>query len=1037
MAQTGEGLERRREVGSTGAAGTDKFDIHFQALCSAVEQEKIDKARSILENQTHVNVNGVNGDGFTLLDLAFMTGNQSVLSLVVTHGGKEGAFFPSPEAVSAHLLSLTTESRKQVEKFNQLVKLTSSGAAPTGALSQVQLKECEKQLSLWQKRLGTMKKLKTGFDSSVCPHAPLEVVASVTGAKTINVRVKEPEKFGNSLYTKFKIQWSKCDTFKDIAGEVEVKTIHTLEYNIESLTEGQRYFIRASFGNPKGYGPFCASKPKSLVPSSWRNIDQVPPRISDQSSIVTSLLDQLLKSRSSDLSDYSVEEDQDQEDGRIRKKGLLQLFQTAPKFSKTPKHGVYLCSIMYHEDKVLLTNEDMLPFVEVQDDIPGNSNLNAEFLWLTKMCFMWPDLSKLRSDLGKVCVNSFRFRLLTAATIMQSALGTENLGVTYCKPLRHNSGGAIVLSLIHQVKSPKSMVSLSLKWAPLTKAQKRVGGEEEGGVVDMVRSSLRDQILFHQVSSVSVSKGLHLCYLQSHTTIDSMSVVTTNTSPSILPYIKIRENPHVTSEEWQWIRHLNSLSPSLLPTSPTTNFLIGEGEEGVSEELPKSSLRPTESQYAFGRSLQTAVVRLFQYLEVEEDGDKGEHRIYDSEIIELSPDISLVLILPSTDNVCSVNETTMAINLNRADLSLVPLQAWEVLHLSTYHKKLLSQYAKLSSILDVDFSIARQNQREALSTEESGQAGTALDLLQGISENLEKTWTGVRWIRDVLSEARAKAENVGLSIGLLTEWYTNQPDSPDDSQFSSQYTGSNLQVKSANVFRLDTLTNWNTRTNHSSSSDSGTLGKGGLSRTPTTRSDPLQFSIMNKENEGHLTNLAHVRTRLLADGSQLPLPPPPDQGGPSSNYSSLNYSVSTNSIDSNDNDLVGPRQLDIICPQPSSSPEPNILQVFAAYDTGLAQGTSVRISVSTNTSAREVVDLVIKQLNMAVILKGKEGPLYENEKLRNFCLVAVIGNRERCLRDDFKPLNLQNPWKKGRLFVRMKHDLLAAIEHISRHTTML
>ena len=104
---------------------------------------------------------------------------------------------------------------------------------------------------------------------------------------------------------------------------------------------------------------------------------------------------------------------------------------------------------------------------------------------------------------------------------------------------------------------------------------------------------------------------------------------------------------------------------------------------------------------------------------------------------------------------------------------------------------------------------------------------------------------------------------------------------------------------------------------------------------------------------------------------------------------------------------------------------------------GLAQGTSVRIAVTTSTSAREVVDLVIKQLNMAVILKGKDGPLYENEKLRNFCLVAVIGSRERCLRDDFKPLNLQNPWKKGRLFVRMKHDLLAAIEHISRHTTML
>merc|ERR1712150_273163 len=265
---------------------------------------------------------------------------------------------------------------------------------------------------------------------------------------------------------------------------------------------------------------------------------------------------------------------------------------------------------------------------------------------------------------------------------------------------------------------------------------------------------------------------------------------------------------------------------------------------------------------------------------------------------------------------------------------------------------------------------------------------------------------GVRWVRDVLSEARLKT-SVGIQVTGLTDWYTNQPDTPDDSQFGS---GS---VKSGNIYRLDsgldTLSNWNSRER-----------VGGLSRTPTTRSDPTQqFNVLNKENESHLTNLAHMRTRLMSDGT-VPAPEP------HSNYSSLN------SIDSNDNEIMSQ-----LYPRQAHSPEPNILQVFAAYDTGLAQGTSVKISVTTNTTAREVVDLVVKQLNMAVILKGKEGPLYENEKLRNFCLVAVIGNRERCLRDDFKPLNLQNPWKKGRLFVRMKHDLLAAIEHISRHTTML
>jgi hypothetical protein len=119
------------------------------------------------------------------------------------------------------------------------------------------------------------------------------------------------------------------------------------------------------------------------------------------------------------------------------------------------------------------------------------------------------------------------------------------------------------------------------------------------------------------------------------------------------------------------------------------------------------------------------------------------------------------------------------------------------------------------------------------------------------------------------------------------------------------------------------------------------------------------------------------------------------------------------------------------------TPAPGILQVYAAYETGLATGTSLKLHVTPWTTAREVVDLVVKQLNMAVVLKGKDGPIYPSDKLKNFCLVAVIGARERCLRDDFKPLQLQNPWKKGRLYVRQKQDVLAALEHSSRHTAYL
>lgn len=105
------------------------------------------------------------------------------------------------------------------------------------------------------------------------------------------------------------------------------------------------------------------------------------------------------------------------------------------------------------------------------------------------------------------------------------------------------------------------------------------------------------------------------------------------------------------------------------------------------------------------------------------------------------------------------------------------------------------------------------------------------------------------------------------------------------------------------------------------------------------------------------------------------------------------------------------------------------IQVYAAYETGLTNGTSLKLHVTTETTTREVVDLVVKQLNMAVLLKGKEGPIYGEQDLREFCLVAIIGARERCLRDDFRPLQLQNPWRKGRLYVRKKMDVLAALEH--------
>ena len=60
-------------------------DIHFSALCNAIEHEKCEKARAILETHPALLLDQNNNDGFTPLDLAFMTGNQEILQLLIHH----------------------------------------------------------------------------------------------------------------------------------------------------------------------------------------------------------------------------------------------------------------------------------------------------------------------------------------------------------------------------------------------------------------------------------------------------------------------------------------------------------------------------------------------------------------------------------------------------------------------------------------------------------------------------------------------------------------------------------------------------------------------------------------------------------------------------------------------------------------------------------------------------------------------------------------------------------------------------------------
>ena len=49
-----------------------------------------------------------------------------------------------------------------------------------------------------------------------------------------------------------------------------------------------------------------------------------------------------------------------------------------------PYRGVYLASVVCCEDRILVTNDDLLPVIEVDENYT-NASLNTDFHWLMKV----------------------------------------------------------------------------------------------------------------------------------------------------------------------------------------------------------------------------------------------------------------------------------------------------------------------------------------------------------------------------------------------------------------------------------------------------------------------------------------------------------------------------------------------------------------------------------------------------------------------------------------------------------------------------
>ncbi|CAG4975413.1 unnamed protein product [Colias eurytheme] len=1234
-------------------------NIHLQALFAAVEHGYLDKARNILES-TDVDVNSVNTDGLSPLDVAVLTGNRPLAKMLMEFGAKEGNQFKSPEALGAHLRRLCREAESRLHDAtpdrtaHDATRSSASGqAGTTGCAGSAS--EKDKQAQHWDRRHRTLKRLVSGWGSARVAGGGAGPQLEVEGGHAVTVRldVLAPH---SAIVTKYRVEWSSRADFSNVCGTREVPACSLTGKGgtggrvvVSGLTRGRRYFFRVSAGNLKGWGPSTVSVPRSVVPSSWRDVSSRPPRPSP--STASERLDALAAAAAT--ARCRPTPPPPARPPRKTAATIRQLFTANTKFQKNLRRGVYLACVLYHEDKVLVTGEDFLPVVEVDETYPAC--IYTDFHWLMKVSCAWEEVKALRGalerhagpsahfrlkllaaaaqlqsalalhdlgtdhlytliytaaweevkalrgalerhagpsahfrlkllaaaaqlqsalalhDLGTDHLYTliytaaweevkalrgalerhagpsahFRLKLLAAAAQLQSALALHDLGQVYPWPLR-DAHGTLVLSLVGRARGPK-LPALNARWAPAGRLRRRPLSDDDS-LAERLLASVRAQLAFSRACGAGLARGLYAGYLKLQSSVDAVRLVAPASAPAATPHQRVRDNPHVSAEEWEYLRSQSGRT---------------EDNQAISNLSINSNDKPSESQQIFLEQIATACRKLLRDMDVSADNALA-HRIYDLEVIELNSDVTFIMICPPAEQACSVPGQKEML-LQRGDLLSLPIQAFEMIHLQTYHPDILHKYCKLSCVLELDIAMAAHSHREAFSCTELQTTKEKLTKLEELQNSLNLVWKSERWLMDLISFARDK-DKAGPNSGILLKYVLEKTPSQICSDSGSCDRDVNLKI---DLLQIPCRDGKITKTSPGRGSWPGPAGNGNHANLhPEFSKSEQQLSIaprqasvstLNLSSSQYLTDSKFARkgsadsqytqssamsNNFMSSNSQFDvkstgshasnnsnrLPPSRSEDTlvlqneniePKPRPHSINTTMSTTSSPlltvkhnmysgsmisvrtgnesaqslSSDSESqscpkLRPPNYRTVMPSKSmtnvKSPEidftdtgqevksvkrqplletqeedlnkkvpkteekqdseertdptserrivdqPGILQVFAAYETGLAAGTSLKLHVTPRTTAREVIDLVVKQLNMAAVLKGKPGPVYPPERLQDFCLVAVIGARERCLRDDFRPLQLQNPWRRGRLYVRLKHDVLAAIQHSAK-----
>ncbi|CAI2357173.1 unnamed protein product [Caenorhabditis sp. 36 PRJEB53466] len=923
----------------------------------ACEQNDAEALKVVLDKNQFDLSNVVNGNyeqyptKWSLLDIAINLNNVKCAILLQERG-----------AIESFQLNSLEKRKKAVAEALEMSRSTLSELkkAPHS-------RDNDKKMSALQIHLSLLKQMEDFLEKTIRPKmlqsASVETISH--SRALIQFTYKEPQL---SVILKFKIQWSDTEDFKKVLGEIIEPRPLENKIIIHHLEHGKTYFFTISCIGVNGESKPMLCWPGKIEITDFDDGDQKRETWTDRTEAMNKLMEDVDKHRQSLVWQrvFPMEIN-----GKKRKNGFRELFSASTKLCKHAHHGVYLAALVYTEGKVLVTVDDCVPIVTVDENVTTVSK--DDHHWLIKMSMCWDHINGLMDINPNAYSNnvslSFRNKLLNAAFSMQEALGIRNIGHVHYMPLIYDS--CFFLLTVRFIEPSVTFQSITLRWMPFNKLLRK---KMPTTAIDNMTKQLLNILNFYEASQIQLQRGLYVGYLKLHSSLNSIRVVVPDVLPSMLPFTRVRDNPHLTKEEWEWIKSIDM----------------------------NDSFYATKAQERIHSDIAHAIHRLLNELDIDPDLVPGT-RLYHAEIVQPDDNTTILLILPRSDDVCSVptgsSKNTEYIESKRQCTS-VPMPVFDIIHFLTYQTHFLTSYCKLSIFLEHFVMISQFEQRKCLLENDSKVYKNQTEILNEFQKRLEEIWQNARWISRVASEARDKHVKVSRNAIPLTRFMTALPRNPEELRKEENERESIRRVQQRRRMRMELLGD-----RLDSNEEDGTDEEFEIvmSNEPNPKcngflkSEQPRSALNSPQQSYRDIDSVYRRRRKVSTDLALAL-----------------SNTSLNNIDEKN-----------LTPDRPPIKEDKIflesINVIVGYDCQVPKGTKIALSVTQSTEAGDVVSFVIEQIAKSAAGQDHEITLSDSSDL---CLVAAIGQRERRLKEEAIIQRLDRTWLKGNFVIRRKDGFL-------------